>query len=132
MAYLNAKEDKFTTVMNTYNHGLLPDEPLFIGGGDHYGIPGYEIVTAGLAVCTVMSVNLYAIRKEWLLHDIKVYLSHIKEKEEHDNSLNIFKKEIELTEVLAETQKARLLEITTKCPIQKKLRSSSIIKTVQK
>lgn len=131
VGYLNAKEDDFTTVINTDNHGTLADEPIEVGGDD-YGMSPYQFVTAGLAACTVMTMNMYAKRKNWPLEEAKVYLSHSKEKNEEGEMVDVFKKEIEVIGVLDETQKARLVEIAAKCPVHKTLSRSSSIETVQR
>ena len=131
VAYLNAKEDKLTTAINTANHGVLADEPISFGG-ENYGMAPYELVTAGLAACTAMTVNLYAIRKKWPLDDIKVYLSHGKEKDENGDVIDVFKKEIQVTGDLDDAQRERLIEIAAKCPVHKTLSRSSQIETVKK
>lgn len=131
IAHLHAKEDKFTTSINSTNHSVLADEPQSFGGTD-YGMSPYELVTSGLAACTAMTINLYAERKKWVLDDVNVFLSHTKEKNAEGKLIDVFKKEIEVIGDLTTEQKDRLVEIGAKCPVHKTLSGSSIIETLKK
>ncbi|MCP4520176.1 MAG: OsmC family protein [Cytophagales bacterium] len=130
VAHLNAQESKFTTTINTDNHGLTADEPTSLGG-NNYGMAPYELVTAGLASCTVMTVNMYAQRKEWDLEEVMVYMSHSKEKREGE-VVDIFKKELVFKGNLDQQQRNRLVEIAAKCPVHKTLSKGSLIETVER
>lgn len=131
VANLNLVEDKFTTSISTDDHTLLADEPVSLGG-DNFGMSPYELVSAGLAACTTMTLKLYAERKKWSLKDVKVYLSHAKEKNEQGETVDVFKKEIEIKGAVDDTQKDRLIEIASKCPVHKTLVNTSQIYTVLK
>ncbi len=128
VAYLNAKEDKFTTSIYTNNHGTLADEPQAIGGED-YGMAPYEFVIAGLAACTTMTLNMYAQRKELPLDAVKVYVTHDKVDIPDEGKVDVFTKEIELIGELDEAQRKRLVEIAAKCPVHRTLSRSSKIET---
>lgn len=127
VAHLDAAEDKFTTTINTDNHGLIADEPTEIGGDD-YGMAPFELVSAGLAACTVMTVNMYAQRKQWPLTDIKAFITHQKE-DRNGEKVDVFIKELEFKGDLDDKQKERLKEIAAKCPVHKTLSASSSIET---
>ena len=115
----------------TNNNNIIADEPSEISGDD-FGFSPYELVASGLAACTAMTVNLYAKRKKWNLDEIKVYLTHQKEKI-GDEVKDVFTKELRFTGDLDDSQRARLVEIAAKCPVHKTLSTtSSIITSLKK
>ncbi len=130
VATLNTKEDTYTTSINSDNHGLIADEPSDIGG-NNYGMSPYELVSAGLAACTAMTINMYARRKEWNLDEVKVFISHKKEKRE-EGTIDLFVKELDIEGDLDSDQKNRLIEIAAKCPVHKTLANASVIETKQR
>lgn len=126
VAHLNLEEDNFTTSINTKNHGIIADEPKSVGGDD-FGLAPFELVSAGLAACTVMTLKLYAQRKEWL-KEVFTYVSHGKETIDGEK-VDVFSKTLEFTGNLDDKQKERLRQIAEKCPVHKTLQRSSEIKT---
>jgi putative redox protein len=46
------------------DHGLTADEPASNGGGDA-GPDPFDLVVSGLAACTLITLRMYAARKEW-------------------------------------------------------------------
>lgn len=127
VGHLNLLEDNFATSINTKNHGLLADEPKS-AGGDDLGMAPYELVSAGLAACTVMTVKLYAERKKWKLDEVYTYISHHKEKRD-DKFVDVFKKELDFIGDLDDKQKERLREIAGKCPVHRTLSKGAITET---
>ncbi|MBR9776642.1 MAG: bifunctional alpha/beta hydrolase/OsmC family protein [Cytophagales bacterium] len=127
VAHLNLKEDNFTTYINTKNHGIIADEPKSVGGYD-FGMSPFELVSAGLAACTGMTLKLYAERKKWDLREVYTYVNHSKEMIDGE-SKDVFAKSIELVGSLDPKQKERLRIIAAKCPVHKTLQQSSTIKT---
>jgi uncharacterized OsmC-like protein/alpha/beta superfamily hydrolase len=122
--------DGFTTAMKVGSHFLTADEPVAFGGND-YGPSPYELVSAGLSACTVMTIQMYAKRKEWNVENVQVHTSYSKshaqdcENCETDSAkLDTFYREITLSGNLDEKQKVRLLQIADKCPVHKTLHSN--------
>ena len=122
--------DGFTTAMKVGNHFMTADEPVAFGGND-YGPSPYELVSAGLSACTVMTLQMYAKRKNWALENVQVHTSfdksHAKDCEacETDSAkLDTFYREITISGALDEKQKLRLLQIADKCPVHKTLHSN--------
>lgn len=129
------REDGFTTQMKVGNHYMLADEPESYGGND-FGPSPYELVSAGLSACTVMTLHMYAKRKGWPLANAEVHTSYSKthaqdcEACENDSAkIDTFHRELKLTGNLDEKQKQRLIQIADKCPVHKTLHSETQVIT---
>ncbi|MGK0388612.1 MAG: putative OsmC-like protein/esterase/lipase [Maribacter sp.] len=131
VGHLNILENNFTTSIYTKNHTFLADEPESVGGDD-FGPSPYELLNAGLAACTAMTLKMYARRKKWDLQEVYVYLSHSK-KHIQDMDKNIFldhiDKKLRFVGDLTDVQKNRLKEIASKCPVHKTITSDVVIET---
>ena len=134
IASLNA-EDGFTTAMKVGNHHLTADEPTSFGGND-FGPSPYELVSAGLSACTVMTIQMYAKRKGWPLENVEVHTSYGKSHaqdcddcETNSAKIDTFNRDIRFKGDLDEKQIERLLQIADKCPVHKTLHSDTQIVT---
>lgn len=135
VAHLNMSEDKFTTSIQTKKHSFIADEPKSFGGDD-FGPSPYEFLSASLGACTVMTLKLYAERKSWDLKEVYAYISYSK-KHSDDLMLDVekpmridhIKKRLKLVGNLDDSQKRRLKEIASKCPVHKTLQSEVVIET---
>ncbi|MGB5692718.1 MAG: bifunctional alpha/beta hydrolase/OsmC family protein [Flavobacteriaceae bacterium] len=128
-------DDGFTTQIKVGKHNLVADEPEGFGGND-FGPSPYEFVSAGLSACTVMTLQMYARRKNWDLQNVKVHTSYGKvhaedcaECESDTAKIDTFERQIALSGSLEPRQKERLLEIADKCPVHRTLEAHSHIKT---
>lgn len=116
-------------------HQLLSDEPAAAGGTDRGATP-YDLLLAALGSCTSMTVAMYARRKGWPLERVTVRLRHARVHAEDcaacetkDARLTIIDREIVLEGSLGEDQRARLMEIASRCPIHLTLTSTIEIRT---
>jgi uncharacterized OsmC-like protein/pimeloyl-ACP methyl ester carboxylesterase len=135
VGHLNILEDNFTTSIQTKNHTLIADEPASIGGND-FGPSPYEYLNAALAACTVMTLKMYAERKQWDLQEVFVYISHSRK---HSDDLQVqvdkpkyldhISKKLKFVGNLDATQKERLKEISSRCPVHKTIASEVIFQT---
>lgn len=132
------KEDGFTSDVMVRHHGLTADEPASVGGND-FGPSPYELVSAGLGACTVMTLHMYARRKKWPLKEVKVHIDHYKDHaqdcEDLDNpksKIDHFNRMLEIEGDLSEEQRQRLIEIADKCPVHRTLHSSVKVITTLK
>jgi uncharacterized OsmC-like protein len=135
VAHLNLKEDNFTTTIQTAKHNFIADEPDSVGGDD-FGPSPYDFISAGLAACTVMTLKIYAERKKWDLQEVYAHITYSK-KHSDDLMLDVDKptridhlsKKLTFIGDLDESQRQRLKEIASKCPVHKTLQSEVIIDT---
>ena len=86
------------------------------GGGDEGPTP-HELIESALAACTIITVQMYANRKEWPLEGVDVTVQITKEEE----SGSVFQRDISFRGALTDEQRARLFEIANKCPIHRLL-----------
>ena len=126
---------KYTTDLQIGPHNLIADEPKDVGGQD-FGPNPYELVSAGLAACTAMTLRMYADQKGWPLDGLTVHVNHGKRHAEDSGSIESgakkidhFDRYIRLEGDLDEKQRQRLLEIANKCPVHKTLHEEVIVNT---
>ena len=95
-------------------HAIIADEPVSVGGLGS-GLSPYELVSAGLAACTVMTMRLYANRKGIGLDRARVTVDH--SKVAGMMPADRFTRTISLDGPLDEDQRTRLLAIADRCPV---------------
>ncbi len=121
--------DNYTCEVVAGKHSLIADEPESIGGRD-FGPSPYEWVSSGLGACTVITLRMYAERKQWSLDKITCHVNHEKrEKEDGSGLVDVFTRELEFFGDLEQKNIDRLLQIADKCPVHKTLHASSEIYT---
>ncbi|MDT0676249.1 bifunctional alpha/beta hydrolase/OsmC family protein [Autumnicola musiva] len=131
----NLGNEGLTTEIKTGIHNFIADEPVKIGG-NNYGPTPYELISAGLAACTSMTLQMYARRKKWPLQNVETHIDYAKQHafdchncEEEDSKIDTFLREIVISGNLNKEQKERLLEIADKCPVHKSLTGKIQVKT---
>lgn len=122
------KEESFKTTLTAGKHELIADEPESVEGGQDQGPDPYDYLLMSLGSCTVMTVKMYAQRKEWPLEDIFVELKHNKRHDEdcsncedEKSKIDVIEKELVVKGDLSKEQVNRLLEIADKCPVNRTL-----------
>lgn len=118
------------------NHHLLADEPLHDGGED-MGPNPYDLLLSALAACKVMTVHLYARRKQWPVETVAITINHRKvaadECEDCETKgaakVDIIDCEISFEGDLSAEQIQRLAEIADRCPVHRSLTSETKIRT---
>jgi len=135
VGHLNLLEDSFTTSIQTRNHTLIADEPKDIGGND-FGPSPYEYLNAAIASCTVMTLKMYANRKNLELHEVYVYISHsrkhsddLKLEVDEPKYLDHISKKLKFVGNLSSQQEERLKEIASRCPVHRTIENQVVFQT---
>jgi uncharacterized OsmC-like protein/esterase/lipase len=131
----NLGEEGYTTQMRAGKHYFLADEPEKAGGND-FGPSPYDFLSAALASCTSMTIQMYARRKKWPVKNVQTHVNHSKthaedcEKCERNTSkIDVFERQIVLEGNLDEAQQERILEIADKCPVHRTMNNKVNITT---
>jgi uncharacterized OsmC-like protein len=124
----------YQTNIETSGLTLTGDEPK-ANGGDGAGPSPYEFLLASLGHCTVLTMILYARRKEWQIDSVSVRSTF--ERITTGDPINgrtrteRITQEISLDGPLSEEQRARILEIADKCPVHRTLVNGLEIVTLE-
>lgn len=118
--------DGLRTAIVANGHSLVADEPVGVGGTNEGPSP-YDLLAAGLAACTSMTLRMYAERKGWPMEAATVHVLHEKvhaaDAGSKGGKLDRFTREVTVEGTLDEAQRARLLEIAERCPVHRTLQS---------
>jgi len=104
---------------------FFADEPAAVGGLGS-GPGPYDLLGAALGACTVMTLRLYADRKQWPLTQAHAKVVH---RRTSLQARDVFIRNIHLEGPLDDTQRARLLEIANRCPVHVTLERGADITT---
>lgn len=117
----------FRTEVRARAHTLIADERTNVGGTDAGPTP-YELLLAALSSCTVMTLRMYASRKNWPLEGVTVQLRSARSHEtdcEHCEKEQVgigrVERRVEFNRPLSDEQRRRLLEIADRCPVKQTL-----------
>ena len=126
---------KYVQEISVGPHLLNADEPRDVGGDDAGPNP-YELLLSALGACTSITVQVYAVRKQWRLEGVHVSLSYAKVHAEDCANCDTEVRTIDRIDVelsfrgnLSEDQRNRLMQIAGKCPIHRTLTSKIAILT---
>ena len=119
--------DDFRVSINADGHPLKGDEPVQYGGKDSGPSP-YDFLSAALASCTVMTLNMYARHKRLPLESVRVDVQHGKihakdflDIEAKSGKIDRFERLIHLQGDLSQEQRERMLQIADRCPVHRSL-----------
>jgi putative redox protein len=125
MATIHAhSESGYAQDIRARTHQLHADEPASEGGTDTGPAP-YELLLAGLAACTSITLRMYADRKQWQLGHITVDARFARD----ESGAESIARTITITAPLADDQIARLAEIAEKTPVTKTVKRGTPIMT---
>jgi putative redox protein len=117
----------YETRIDTAELTLIADEPV-ASGGTGLGPSPYELLLASLGHCTVLTILLYARRKEWPVAGVSVRATHERIVVEDQSGGEITRRKVEriVQEIALEgdldnEQRSRLMEIAGKCPVHRTL-----------
>jgi len=135
-------EGTFAVAIKVSGYTLKGDEPKE-SGGNNLGPAPYDLLTAALGECTAMTVRWYAQKQNWPLEHVAVTVTHRKTLATNlpesglpagasvkGNLIDLFEKTVAIKgDRLTPEQKQKLLEVAAKCPVQRTLEGSPVIRT---
>ncbi len=107
----------FRHIVKVRQHRLNCDEPHESGGQDAAPSP-QELLAASLASCTAVTIEMYAQRKGWELHDVEVACDYVPGERGCPTKFSLT---LRLPSDLTDEQVAKLKVIATKCPVHRTL-----------
>jgi putative redox protein len=105
-------KDHYATVIQAGSNQILADEPVSLGGTDQ-GFSPDELLASALAACTLITLRMYADRKQYDLERINLTVSVEWNKAERRS---VFRKHLSFEGNLRPEEVVRLREIADKCP----------------
>lgn len=134
----NLGSESFTTEIKAGEHFFVADEPKSMGGND-FGPTPYELISAALAACTSMTIQMYTRKKQWPLKNVETHVNYArshgedcKDCNKDSSRIDTFERLIVVEGDLDEFQRKKILEIANKCPVHRTLEQKAKIKTQYK
>lgn len=93
------------------------------GGSGLHPTP-HELLDSALAACTVLTVQLYARRRDYPLEGVQAQVTR-----EQAGTVYRMRRRLELAGPLTATQRADLLRVANACPVHKALAGSFEVQT---
>jgi uncharacterized OsmC-like protein/pimeloyl-ACP methyl ester carboxylesterase len=129
------RDGRFSNQVIVGRHVFRADEPVAVGGNDTGPSP-YDLLCAALGACTTMTIRSYADLKKLplerasveLRHD-KIYAADCSDCETREGKIDRIERIVRLEGDLSPEQRAKLLEISNKCPVHRTLHSEVSIVT---
>jgi uncharacterized OsmC-like protein/PAS domain-containing protein len=121
----------FLTALDVGGHRLIADEPAGVGG-ENLGPAPTKLLSAALAACTSMTLQMYARHKGLSLDAVTTEVRHSKQTRQSGDrkeTSSLFERVIEVVGELDEAQRKRLLEIADRCPVHRTLEGEVRIET---
>jgi len=132
----NIDRSNYKTILSNGRHQVIADEPVPYGTDE--GADPYSLLLMALGSCVAITIRMYADRKKWDLEDVKVELSqervHSKDCNDCESTqgfVHVIQKKVKLSGNLDDKQRARLMEIADRCPVNKTLLNEIKIKTIE-
>ena len=106
-------------------HMLIADEPESLGGLDRGPTP-FDYVLSALGACTTITLRMYAKRSNIALQRASVRLAFASADRDGKRALH---RSIKLEGDLSDEQRARLIEIASKCPVHRAYSAGFFVET---
>jgi putative redox protein len=113
----------YATNISTGHHKFMADEGPELGGKDAGPAP-YDLLTSALGACTVITLRMYAERKQWPVTAVHADVHYVREgdKQHIDRVLTI-------EGAVDDEQKKRMADIAERTPVTLTLKRSMEIRT---
>ena len=107
----------YTVRLSAGAHALASDEPRDAGGADA-GPDPFALLLCSLASCVLITMRMYATRKQWPLDGVDATLTPTRKAAQPLEAVHI---ELTLRGALSDEQRTRLLDIAGRCPVHRTL-----------
>jgi putative redox protein len=113
----------YATAIATGTHRLTADEGSELGGKDAGPAP-YDLLTSALGACTVITLRMYAERKQWPVTAVDADIHYIR-----DGDVERIERTLHIEGAVDDTQKKRMAEIAERTPVTLTLKKGLDIHT---
>lgn len=103
--------EHYKVEMEGGGHAMVADEPAVRGGGNAGPSP-YDLLLAGLAACTAITLRMYGERKQWDLKSATVDVRYFREGDSER-----IERRLGLEGNLSAEQRARMADIAERTPV---------------
>lgn len=115
----------YTVRLAAGGHTLASDEPADAGGADA-GPDPFALLLCSLASCVLITMRMYASRKDWPLESAEARLIPTRKAAQPLEAVHI---ELTLRGPLSEEQRSRIFDIAARCPVHRTLEPAVHITT---
>jgi len=116
--------DKYRTDIATGRHTLVADEGPELGGKDAGPAP-YDLLISALAACTVITLRMYADRKEWPVTAVHADIHFRRD----DAKVESIDRALRIEGAVDAEQKKRMADIAERTPVTLTLKRSLEVRT---
>ncbi|HET7346592.1 MAG TPA: OsmC family protein [Acidobacteriaceae bacterium] len=118
---------QFQVEVSAQGARFLADEPIS-SGGLASGPSPFDLLSAALGACTVMTVKLFARRKPIAVTHVQVLTTH---RRDPDSQRDVFERSIFIDGTITEEEMDQLLAAADRCPVSRTLCTGSDIITTR-
>jgi len=113
----------YATDLATGHHQLVADEGPELGGKDAGPAP-YDLLTSALGPCTVITLRMYAERKQWPVTAVHADIDFVRR-----DKVESIDRTLRIEGALDDEQKKRMADIAERTPVTLTLKRSMEIRT---
>lgn len=113
----------YATIIVTGTHTLQADEGPTLGGKDTGPAP-YDILASALGACTVITLRMYAERKQWPVTAVHADIRYSRE-----GDMEVLDRVLTFEGAVDDAQKHRMAEIAERTPVTLTLKKGLQIRT---
>ena len=113
----------YATAIATGHHKLTADEGPELGGKDAGPAP-YDLLTSALGACTVITLRMYAERKQWPVTAVHADIHFIRQ-----DKVESIDRTLRIDGNVDDEQKKRMADIAERTPVTLTLKRSMEIRT---
>ena len=112
------RTDGMLTTLSNGRHVWNADVDESLGSHDQAPDP-HELLDSALAACTALTLELYIRRRNMAVTSLRVTMDHVESKDDAGQVVYVLKRRIFIEGESSEAERARLIEISDKCPVHR-------------